>query len=93
MRRTTSLDGLYMRSSTWNTGPCTLLQLDKATQTDESYIEKARGVNANDSISNRSDTPTEIIMEKVIRQRLQRTTHRGAENSVSSQTLSPIHCT
>ncbi|XP_058837757.1 protein FAM117B-like [Topomyia yanbarensis] len=105
MRRTASLDALYLRPvPTWNQAASTLLQLDKATQTDESFLERTRGttwmpstgtgtgpsVDASPVIT-RSDvtTPTDLKMEKVIRQRLQRT-HRG-EHSVSSQTLSPNH--
>lgn len=83
IRRTASLDALYMRPS-WNIQPhpCTFLQLDKATQTDESFLDRS-------SKSGISFSPPDMKIEKVIRQRLQRT-QRG-ENSVSSQTLSPVH--
>lgn len=105
MRRTASLDALYLRPApAWSLLTSTLLQLDKATQTDESYLERIRGstwtptggpvsgLSADSSpIITRTEvtTPTDLKMEKVIRQRLQRT-HRG-EHSVSSQTLSPNH--
>ncbi|XP_040165581.1 protein FAM117B-like [Anopheles arabiensis] len=125
IRRTASLDALYLRPApAWSLVTPTLLQLDKATQTEESFLERARGgsgtttgggggmLSAGPSSSQttadvvmgpspsstssspvitRTDvtTPTDLKMEKVIRQRLQRT-HRG-EHSVSSQTLSPNH--
>lgn len=106
MRRTASLDALYLRPApAWTLLTSTLLQLDKATQTDESYLERTRGSTWTPSgsgtitgpsadsspIITRTEvtTPTDLKMEKVIRQRLQRT-HRG-EHSVSSQTLSPNH--
>lgn len=82
IRRTASLDALYLRP-TWNILPsCTFLQVDKGTQTDESYLDRTikGGINF---------SPPDMKIEKVIRQRLQRT-QRG-ENSVSSQTLSPVH--
>uniref|UniRef100_A0A182Y611 Uncharacterized protein n=1 Tax=Anopheles stephensi TaxID=30069 RepID=A0A182Y611_ANOST len=106
IRRTASLDALYLRPApAWSLVTPTLLQLDKATQTDESFLERTRGTAAQASevggpspsstssspVITRTDatTPTDLKMEKVIRQRLQRT-HRG-EHSVSSQTLSPNH--
>ncbi|XP_055530688.1 protein FAM117B-like [Wyeomyia smithii] len=105
MRRTASLDALYLRPApAWSQVTSTLLQLDKATQTDESFLERTRGSTWMPStgtgtgpstdaspIITRTEvtTPTDLKMEKVIRQRLQRT-HRG-EHSVSSQTLSPNH--
>ncbi|XP_055593599.1 protein FAM117B-like [Uranotaenia lowii] len=104
IRRTASLDALYLRPApSWSLLSSTLLQLDKATQTEESFLERTRGstwVGSNagmgpsaesSPIITRSEetTPTDLKMEKVIRQRLQRT-HRG-EHSVSSQTLSPNH--
>lgn len=90
MRRTASLDALYMRPS-WCIGPSfTILQLDKSTQTDESCLDRAK-TPADLSGNNTVDTTVDIKIEKVIRQRLQRT-QRG-EHSVSSQTLSPIHGT
>lgn len=105
MRRTASLDALYLRPApAWSLLTATLLQLDKATQTDDSYLERTRGSTWTPSagavtgpsadsspVITRTEvtTPTDLKMEKVIRQRLQRT-HRG-EHSVSSQTLSPNH--
>lgn len=103
MRRTASLDALYLRPTpAWSIMTSTLLQLDKATQTDESYLERTRGSSWTPSAGygppsdtpptvtrSEATTPTDFKMEKVIRQRLQRT-HRG-EHSVSSQTLSPNH--
>lgn len=108
MRRTASLDALYLRPvPAWSLVTSTLLQLDKATQTEESFLERTRGSTwtpsaAAGSVGPSADsspvitrtaevtTPTtDLKMEKVIRQRLQRT-HRG-EHSVSSQTLSPNH--
>lgn len=63
----------------------TILQLDKATQTDESCIF---GIDSSvDSLSDSASTKS----EKVLRQRLQRVQQRTGEHSVSSQTLSPIH--
>lgn len=64
----------------------TILQLDKSTQTDESCSDRSKGASNN---GDHIEAPTDIKIEKVIRQRLQRT-QRG-ENSVSSQTLSPMH--
>lgn len=103
MRRTASLDALYLRPApAWSLVTSTLLQFDKATQTEESFLERIRGSTWTSStgVSPSADTspiitrtevttPTDLKMEKVIRQRLQRT-HRG-EHSVSSQTLSPNH--
>uniref|UniRef100_A0A182P020 Uncharacterized protein n=1 Tax=Anopheles epiroticus TaxID=199890 RepID=A0A182P020_9DIPT len=124
IRRTASLDALYLRPSpAWSLVTPTLLQLDKATQTEESFLERTRSGAGNSTggggmlsagatsqptatdgamgpspsstssspVITRTDatTPTDLKMEKVIRQRLQRT-HRG-EHSVSSQTLSPNH--
>uniref|UniRef100_A0A182M5L3 Uncharacterized protein n=1 Tax=Anopheles culicifacies TaxID=139723 RepID=A0A182M5L3_9DIPT len=113
IRRTASLDALYLRPApAWSLITPTLLQLDKATQTEESFLERTRGTTTGTMLSaaqasdvagpspsstssspviTRTDatTPTDLKMEKVIRQRLQRT-HRG-EHSVSSQTLSPNH--
>lgn len=102
IRRTASLDALYARP-VWCrslTGSVvvvaathgTVLQLDKATQTDESYLEqRARDLDQQTLGLLRTDTPTDIKIEKVLRQRLQRGVRSGAENSVSSQTLSPVH--
>ncbi|XP_058067367.1 protein FAM117B-like [Anopheles bellator] len=111
IRRTASLDALYLRPApAWSLVTPTLLQFDKATQTEESFLERARGCllstahgspaategglpscssTSSSPIITRTEatTPTDLKMEKVIRQRLQRT-HRG-EHSVSSQTLSP----
>uniref|UniRef100_A0A182IUI0 Uncharacterized protein n=1 Tax=Anopheles atroparvus TaxID=41427 RepID=A0A182IUI0_ANOAO len=111
IRRTASLDALYLRPTpAWSLVTSTLLQLDKATQTEESFLERSRGgtttmftaqtphdaipacsSTSSSPVITRTDatTPTDMKMEKVIRQRLQRT-HRG-EHSVSSQTLSPNH--
>ncbi|XP_058128986.1 protein FAM117B-like [Anopheles ziemanni] len=113
IRRTASLDALYLRPTpAWSLITPTLLQLDKATQTEDSFLERSRGgttmltgstaqtphdaipacsSNSSSPVITRTDvtTPTDVKMEKVIRQRLQRT-HRG-EHSVSSQTLSPNH--
>ncbi|XP_053658844.1 protein FAM117B-like [Anopheles marshallii] len=112
IRRTASLDALYLRPApAWSLITPTLLQLDKATQTEESFLERTRGTTgtmlsaaqtsdvagpspsstSSSPVITRTDatTPTDLKMEKVIRQRLQRT-HRG-EHSVSSQTLSPNH--
>lgn len=89
MRRTASLDALT-QSHTVAPIPCTFLQLDKATQTDEtSFTDRTFKVaTPTDSIL---DSPSEIKMEKVIKHRLQRC--RTGEHSVSSssQTLSPVH--
>ncbi|XP_052901823.1 protein FAM117B-like [Anopheles moucheti] len=112
IRRTASLDALYLRPApAWSLITPTLLQLDKATQTEESFLERTRATTgtmlsaaqasdvagpspsstSSSPVITRTDatTPTDLKMEKVIRQRLQRT-HRG-EHSVSSQTLSPNH--
>uniref|UniRef100_A0A7M4YMC2 Uncharacterized protein n=1 Tax=Anopheles funestus TaxID=62324 RepID=A0A7M4YMC2_ANOFN len=112
IRRTASLDALYLRPApAWSLITPTLLQLDKATQTEESFLVRTRGTTgtmlsaaqppdvtgpspsstSSSPVITRTDatTPTDLKMEKVIRQRLQRT-HRG-EHSVSSQTLSPNH--
>lgn len=62
----------------------TILQLDKATQTDESCIF---GIDTNMDTLN---DPSSNKSEKVLRQRLQRVQQRTGEHSVSSQTLSPI---
>lgn len=110
IRRTASLDALYMKPS-WKiahqlqlqhqlqqqAAAFTILQLDKATQTDESSVLSLDFVSANfitNNISghaNASDSLNVIkTTEKIVRQRLQRV-QRGGEHSVSSQTLSPIH--
>ncbi|XP_055619883.1 protein FAM117B-like [Toxorhynchites rutilus septentrionalis] len=104
MRRTASLDALYLRPApAWNLAISNLLQLDKATQTEDSFLERTRGSTwianstGNAAVGPSVDTSpiitrTEVTTPtdlKVIRQRLQRT-HRG-EHSVSSQTLSPNH--
>lgn len=107
MRRTASLDALYMKPS-WKiahqiqlqqqlqqqASAFTILQLDKATQTDESIIG---GCDSSITFSNQSghlvpftDMSGEGKIEKIVRQRLQRV-QRGGEHSVSSQTLSPSH--
>lgn len=83
MRRTASLDALYLRPSWSISASCTILQVDKSTQTEESFLDRSKG------IGGQIDVSTDLKIEKVIRQRLQKT-QRG-EHSVSSQTLSPIH--
>lgn len=89
IRRTASLDALYIRPL-YCAGPSfTILQLDKSTQTDESCLDRTKGGGSSSGGAEQIDGPTDIKIEKVIRQRLQRT-QRG-ENSVSSQTLSPMH--
>lgn len=113
MRRTASLDALYMKPS-WKiahqiqlqqqlqqqASAFTILQLDKATQTDESSIGGSGGASCIDGgnvFSNQcghsiplSDYSSDGKIEKIVRQRLQRV-QRGGEHSVSSQTLSPSH--
>lgn len=108
MRRTASLDALYMKPS-WKiahqfqlqqqlqqqASAFTILQFDKATQTDESSMggSVASGIDAGSTFSNQSGhlTPhSDYSCEKIVRQRLQRV-QRGGEHSVSSQTLSPSH--
>lgn len=84
MRRTASLDALYLRPSWSISASCTILQVDKSTQTEESFLDRSKGV-----AGGHLDVATDLKIEKVIRQRLQKT-QRG-EHSVSSQTLSPIH--
>ncbi len=84
MRRTASLDALYLRPSFSISASCTILQVDKATQTEESFLDRSKG-----NTGGHLDVTTDLKIEKVIRQRLQKT-QRG-EHSVSSQTLSPIH--
>lgn len=86
IRRTASLDTLYLRPS-WSQSPaCTILQLDKATQTDPPFLDNRTKLEQ----SPKSDIPSpDIKIETVIRQRLQRT--QRVEHSVSSQTLSPVH--
>ncbi|XP_031622682.1 protein FAM117B-like isoform X2 [Contarinia nasturtii] len=90
IRRTVSLDALIPAKSTdvanktHRTTTYTILQLDKATQTDESCIF---GIDSNVDFS--IDLSTNKS-EKVLRQRLQRIQQRTGEHSVSSQTLSPI---
>lgn len=63
-----------------------ILQLDKATQTDESYMAELTD-SATDVFLNVADTSNnDFKIGKVIRERLQ-----GVPHSVSSQTLSPVH--
>lgn len=83
MRRTASLDALYLRPSWSISASCTILQVDKSTQTEESFLDRSKGVGGH------LDVSSDLKIEKVIRQRLQKT-QRG-EHSVSSQTLSPVH--
>lgn len=116
MRRTASLDALYMKPS-WKiahqiqlqqqlqqqASAFTILQLDKATQTEESSIGGSSGggggscIDGSNLLSNQcghlipfSDYSSDGKIEKIVRQRLQRV-QRGGEHSVSSQTLSPSH--
>lgn len=84
---------------------CIVLQLDKSTQTLDSYLQELARSNADETGSDsqqstRAETPTDIKIDKVLRHRLHRgsaggvggpASMRGAEHSVSSQTLSPIH--
>ncbi|KAJ6627058.1 Protein FAM117B, partial [Pseudolycoriella hygida] len=84
MRRTASLDALYLRPSWSISASCTILQVDKSTQTEESFLDRSKGAGGG-----YLDVSSDLKIEKVIRQRLQKT-QRG-EHSVSSQTLSPIH--
>lgn len=114
IRRTASLDALYMRPS-WNMAhhlqmqqqlqtqrqvvKYTVLQLDKATQTDGLYDDGGGGGVDLDAIAIEA---TEFKIGRVMRERLHG--HRGVgsgsgsgsvgtatEHSVSSQTLSPVH--
>lgn len=88
MRRTASLDALTFNNHAIVSIPCTFLQLDKATQTEETSFTGGIGTPTESIL----DSPSEIKMEKVIKHRLQqRYTQRGGEHSVSSQTLSPVH--
>lgn len=66
----------------------TILQLDKATQTDE---PSGFCIDSNMDSLNDSSSSSSMKSEKVLRQRLQRVQQRTGEHSVSSQTLSPIH--
>lgn len=109
IRRTASLDALYLRPSavqiTHSMAHCIVLQMDKSTQTLDSYLQELAGANpdatgesGNSEPPVRSDTPTEVRIEKALRHRLHRGNSgvgaaalRGAEHSVSSQTLSPVH--
>jgi hypothetical protein len=87
LRRTASLDNLrpFVNDSPYTS--TSLLHLDKATQTDESFLDKNKPV----VVVVEQQTPSDMKMEKVIRQRQLQRTHR--ENSVSSQTnsQSPMH--
>lgn len=110
MRRTASLDALYMKPS-WKiahqfqlqqqlqqqASAFTILQFDKATQTEESSIGGNGGTGIDVGNSNQighltpfADNSSDGKIEKIVRQRLQRV-QRGGEHSVSSQTLSPCH--
>lgn len=97
MRRTASLDALYMKPS-WKiaqqfqlqqqSSAFTILQLDKATQTDETAI----GQNIHHSLSSFIDFTIDDKTDKLTvrqKQRVQRDS--GNDHSVSSQTLSSIH--
>lgn len=107
IRRTASLDALYLRPSavkiTHSMAHCIVLQLDKSTQTLDSYLQELSASNldgsalsSDNSQPTRTETPTEIKIEKALRHRIHRGSSgvgalRGTEHSVSSQTLSPIH--
>ena len=78
--------------------PCTFLQFDKATQTDESFLERSRSTSTSldaSPIIMRPEVMTpDQKFDKFLRQRQsgpRRGMWRGGEHSVSSQTLSPIH--
>lgn len=93
MRRTASLDAIYTRPAFLHPLHCTFLLLDKATQTDESYLthkQSAGGAADNSTTPLHSSSP-DIKIEKLIRQRLQSRSAKLGEHSVSSQTLSPVH--
>uniref|UniRef100_A0A1L8DCC0 Uncharacterized protein n=1 Tax=Nyssomyia neivai TaxID=330878 RepID=A0A1L8DCC0_9DIPT len=92
IRRTASLDALTMPRPLWSTlqthPSCMLLHVEKATQTEESYCLEISGRSSTDIV--RCETPTESVkIEKVIRQRLQRS-QRSTEHSVSAQTQSGL---
>lgn len=94
MRRTASLDMLHTKHSCTQpmcSTTTTFINVDKATQTDESFVEKLKGVGSSGCHLLASPINNDFKMEKVIRQRIQRNSFRTAENSVSSQTLSPVH--
>lgn len=113
IRRTASLDALYLRPSavqiSHSMAHCIVLQMDKSTQTLDSYLQELAisnpvvgdGETSSDAAQAqpiRTETPTEIKIEKALRHRLHRGSSgvgaaalRSAEHSVSSQTLSPIH--
>lgn len=121
IRRTASLDALYMRPS-WNmahhlqlqqqlqsqrqVAAYTILQLDKATQTEGTYVDDTTAAMiaaAGTTLSTSTTTSnTDLSLSpsnneynkfgKVIRERLQgMPSPRAGEHSVSSQTLSPVH--
>lgn len=72
--------------------PSAFLQLDKATQTDEScFAERNLGKSLSDN-SQEIDSPSDR-MEKIVKHRYQPRYNYGrtCEHSVSSQTLSPVH--
>jgi Protein Family FAM117 len=87
MRRTASLDNL--RAIVSDYGVTALLQLDKATQTDESCMDKSK---TNAALA--FDTPSDMKIEKVIRQRHFQSYDFGWQRThreISSQTHSPLH--
>ncbi|XP_059609060.1 protein FAM117B-like [Phlebotomus argentipes] len=94
MRRTASLDALTCARPLWSGvhthHSCMFLHVDKATQTDDSYCLEMSGRSSVEP--QRADTPTDVKVEKVVRQRLQPRSQRSAEHSVSSQTMraSPV---
>lgn len=85
------MDALTLNNHSIVSIPCTFLQLDKATQTEETSFTD-RNFKVGTPTEGVLDSPSEIKMEEVIKRRLQqRYTPRGSEHSVSSQTLSPVH--
>lgn len=97
IRRTASLDALYMKPSckvARDTTVFTVFQFDKATQTDEStlMIDGSDGIAAAIQISHSpSDFDGDTRREKCVRQKFQSKFQRNCEHSVSSQTLSSSH--
>lgn len=86
MRRTASLDALYLRPSWSISASCTILQVDKSTQTEESFLDRSKGIGGG-----HLDVSSDLKIEKVIRQRLQKTQRGEHSVSLHTQTLSPIH--
>lgn len=73
----------------------TVLQLDKATQTEGSYVDDAVNMGADYYLAKAEagDSGHELRVGKVMRERLHglRGSGGSVEHSVSSQTLSPVH--